>query len=516
MRIVDVETMQRLDKATIDSGIPGEVLMERAGRFVADEAKKILTKGKVLILAGGGNNGGDGFVAARVLHNAGFNVNVLCLSKEDKLSKDAMLNYYKMVDVGLSSYFIDEANGDLSSFFGFADLIIDSLLGTGTKGAPRGIYAKVIELANQSQKPIIAVDVPSGVIGDTGAVPCLAIKAAVTVTFGYPKIGHFVYPGREHTGELLVRDIGILPDLIDKEKQCLVLNTPEDINQLIPQRAKDGHKGTFGKGYILTGSRHFSGAAILTSLAFMRSGAGIAFVGMPQTIVPVVASRAIEAIPHPLPDVGRQGALSKRALGEIHKKLPDMNACIIGPGLGSHHETVETVVRLLQKIDLPTLVDADGLNALAKYDNPKIFGEIKAPTVFTPHPGELSRLLKTSIPEIAERRFYDAPIWAGKLNTVLVIKGSPTLIAEPDGRVFVNITGNDAMATAGSGDVLSGIIGGLLAQGLSPIDAARLGVFLHGTAGEIASQKHGNHATIASDILNSIGEAYLATINWNK
>ncbi len=502
--------MQRLDKATIDSGIAGEVLMERAGEFVAEETNDYINsqKSNVLVLVGGGNNGGDGFVAARLLHDKGISVNVLCLSREEKLQGDALLNYNRLLDSGLTPLFIDEIDDSIVNFFAMTDIIIDALLGTGAKGAPRNLYADIIELANKSEKPILAVDIPSGVMGDTGKTFGVAIDAETTVTFGYSKIGQFIYPGREKTGKLKVCDIGIIPELIDNEKLDLRLNTYEEMKKLIPKRPKDGHKGTFGKGYILAGSQELSGAAIMTSLSFLRAGAGLAYLGIPRSIEPIVSSRALEVISHPLPEIKKRGALSTRALGEIHKRLPEMDAAIIGPGMGSHHETIETVIKLMKKLELPCIVDADGLNALAKCDEKDIFKNIKADTIFTPHPGELSRLIDMPIDEIEKNKFHKASEWAKKLNTILIIKGSPTLIAIPEGPVYLNLTGNDGMATAGSGDILSGILGSLLAQGLKAFEAARLGVYLHGIAGDIASEEIGKRSMIASDMLEFIGDAF--------
>jgi len=502
--------MRRLDRKTIESGIAGEVLMERAGTSVAEKTADILeqTNGRrVLVLTGKGNNGGDGWVAARHLHKRGFEVRVLALTTES-LKGDALLNFTRARNAGVSFSIVDETeDAMISALFQNSDIIVDALLGTGAKGAPHSPYDRLIELANTASHPIVAVDIPSGVNGDSGKAPGIAIVATATLTFGYAKLGNILYPGRELAGELIVVDIGILPHLIDEEPIDIRTND-EGIAELLPHRNPAGHKGTFGKGYILAGSPGMEGAAILAGKSFLRSGAGLVYLGVPKSVEPVISSAFIEGVKHPLPDVRKSGALSLRALGEIHKRLADVDALIIGPGLGLHFETRDTVIRLIKKNALPTVVDADGLNSLSQAPD-DTFDEITAPTVFTPHFGELSRLLKIPIEEIAKGRILRSQEWAKQLNCTLLIKGNPTVIAQADGTIWLNTTGSDALATAGAGDVLTGLIGGFIAQGLSPLAAARLGAYIHGRAGEIAAEYLGRRSVIAGDILDAVPNAIL-------
>lgn len=510
MQVVDVDTMRRLDRKTIESGIAGEVLMERAGTSVAKKAADILeqTNGRrVLALTGKGNNGGDGWVAARHLHKMGFEVRVLAVAT-DGLKGDALLNFTRARDAGVPTTTVGDINDTImQALFQNTDIILDALLGTGAKGAPHSPYDRLIELANTASHPIVAVDIPSGVNGNSGEAPGMAITATATITFGYAKLGNILYPGRELAGELIVVDIGILPHLIDEEPIDIRTNN-EGITELLPYRDPAGHKGTFGKGYILAGSPGMEGAAILAGKSFLRSGAGLVYLGMPKSVEPVISSAFIEGVKHPLPDVRKSGALSLRALGEIHKRLANVDTLIVGPGLGLHFETRDTVIRLIRKSVLPTVVDADGLNALSQAPDGTL-GEITAPTVFTPHFGELSRLLKISIEEIEKERILHSQKWAKQLNSTLLIKGNPTVIAQADGTTWLNTTGNDALATAGAGDVLTGLIGGFIAQGLSPLNAARLGTHIHGRAGEIAAEHLGRRSVIAGDILDAVPDAIL-------
>ena len=492
--VVTVEQMQKMDQKTIANGTDGKILMDRAGKMVAEMCASIM-EGKdffALILAGAGNNGGDGWVCARYLHEMGVKVLVISMTSDIKNYSKYHFDLSQQLPVQYTLWEESE------QFFNDADIVIDALLGTGTKGAPRGKFAKAIEMANSSGKPIIAVDIPSGVDGNTGQIPGIAIDADYTVTMACPKIGHLVYPGRANTGDLNIAEIGI----DTQSNDVLELLQLSDAKSLLPIRHADGHKGSFGKAYIVAGCFAMSGAAAITSLAYMRSGAGLAYLGTSKEVIDQIAGATLEIVKHPIPSVGKFGAISLRALGEIHKKLKDVNSLIIGPGLGNHHETAKMVIRLLEKNELPTVIDADALNFIAGKDI-----KLNCPTIMTPHCGELSRLLDISVDEINRDKFQKASLWAEKLNAVLVIKGSPTIIAQPLGKTTIITCGNDGMATAGSGDVLTGIIGGFLAQGLKTIDAAQLGVFVHGVAGDVASVELGKRGMTATDILNYLPNA---------
>ncbi len=498
MRVVTVEQMQRMDSTQIAKNTPGRVLMDRAGKAVAKRCQTMMESKKfsALVLAGGGNNGGDGWVAARYLKASGASVLVLSLS--DNLTEDSKYHFDLAIDNGVDNIAWDGRE----QYFENCDIIIDALLGTGSRGAPRGKYRSAIEAANRSGKPILAVDIPSGVSGDTGESEGVSICADVTVTMATPKIGHIVYPGRSKTGELFVADIGI--DTKSDPYPDIWLFQLDQARRLLPPRKPDGHKGDFGKGYILAGSAGMSGAAALTSLAFMKSGGGLAYLGTSERVIAEISPHTLEIVKHPLPSSGKFGSISKRALGEIKKRIVDMDVIAIGPGLARHHETRDMIKTLVKWDDIVRVIDADGINALSQEELP-LCGQ----AILTPHIGELSRLLDISVSDILSDRFMKADEWAKYINAILLIKGSPTLIADPSGKIFVTTSGNSGMATAGSGDVLTGVISSFAAQGLEPFEAAALGAFVHGVAGDMASVSRGQRGMTARDILEHIPDALM-------
>ncbi len=507
MRVCTVEQMRTLDRLTIEKyGTPGEVLMERAGRWVALVADYLLSESEgetVCVVAGRGNNGGDGFVAARYLFEAGYEVSVVLCGDPDTLKGDALLNYNRARERKIP---IIRFEGELPA----ADLYVDALLGTGISGAPRGEVADAIKLINSAREKygafVVAVDIPSGVNGDNGEVPGEAVWADFTVTFGFPKVGQFVHPGRAHTGTLAVGKIGLDERALAEVPITYEVSTIQEIAELLPVRPPDGHKGTFGRGLIIAGSPGMTGAAALAGLSFLRSGAGLCYAAVPRSLVDVIDTIATEVVVLTMPEVRKKRCHTLRALGELHKVAREVDVVAIGPGLGRHHETQEMVRRFLRRIQTPVVIDADALNALAGELNDTI-PQITAPSVMTPHLGELSRILEMPIEEIKSQRVQKAAEWAKFLYTTLVIKGNPTFIASEGHPIYINPTGNDAMATAGSGDVLTGLIAGFMAQGLSPLQAAIVGTYIHGLAGELAGDYYGNRSTIAGDILDSVPEA---------
>ncbi len=510
MRVCTGDEMRRLDALTIGKyGIPGENLMERAGRWVALIAGNILKEnsgGNAVVISGKGNNGGDGFVAARYLKKLGYDVKVIVVGEPSSLKGDALLNFNRLSEAELGYEVFD---GEIP----FGDIYIDAILGTGISGAPRGNIAKAIcALGEEAKKgiPIVSVDIPSGVNGNNGAVEGDSVFADATVTFGFPKIGQILYPGKSRVGELFIADIGI-----DKRAEAEVPITTEvatmpDIFGLLPQRPQDGHKGTFGKGLIIAGSAGMTGAAVLSGISFLRSGAGLCYAAIPRSLVDIVDGVATEVVVLTMPEVRKRRCHTVRALGELHKYAKTVNAIGIGPGIGRHRETAEMVRRFLVKIQTPIVIDADALNALVGC-NDDVIPQITAPSVMTPHHGELARLLGTTTDNVAKNRFTNAKEWAKQLFTILVIKGNPTIVADETQVVWLNPTGNDGMATAGSGDVLTGLITGFIAQGLSPFDAARIGTYIHGLAGDIAAQNFTKRAMIAGDIADAIPDAISIT-----
>ena len=515
MKLVTSQQIQGIDRAAIEGrGIPGPELMENAGRGIAERLLDFVIDGstspRVAIFCGKGNNGGDGFVIGRYLSESGAQVTFYFIGPSDKLSPDSRLNYDRAAEMNLGLNEISSAS-DLPAQLE-VDLIIDAIFGTGFSGAPRGLSAEIIEYLSRQEHPIIAVDIPSGLNADNGRAEGAVVSAKATFTLALPKYGLFVSPGRELAGRVQVVPIGIPDDVVNESDLNTNLITPEMVASLLPDRPADGHKGTFGKLLLVAGSTGLTGAASLAAKSALRSGCGLVKVAAPGSALPVIASMAIEATGHALPDVAKKGALALRALGEVRKLAKDHEALAIGPGLGGHHETQELVRRLVSKLDCPAVIDADGLNALVGHLDTLTSQKVPEALVLvlTPHPGEFKRLSGKVVPSDIHERIDVARKFASDYNVVLVLKGSPSLIASPDGQVWLNPTGNNGMATGGSGDVLTGVIGSLMVQGMSPIDAAIAGCYVHGLAGDLATAELGERSMIASDLVDYLPDAFLS------
>ncbi|MCK4404260.1 MAG: NAD(P)H-hydrate dehydratase [candidate division Zixibacteria bacterium] len=523
MKLVTSSQMKNIDKKTIEGlGIPGLELMEKAGRGTAQVVRQMLADPEnkaVIIFCGRGNNGGDGFVVGRYLSQWGAQVEFFLTAKKNEVKGDAKTNLDKAVDLDLPIVEVlkkDEIPSRIK-----ADLIVDALFGTGFVGEIKGYMKDIIEKINSSKIPVLSVDIPSGLHADTGEFTGPCIKANRTVTMALPKIGHFFFPGKDKSGKVSVVDIGVPQHVVKEENINLNLTTEEEVRQMIPKRSGDAYKGSCGRVVLIAGSTGMTGAASLASLSCLRAGAGMAILGTPKTLNPVMEIKMTEVMTKPLPDVRKKGALALRGLGEIRELLKWGDCYAIGPGLGQHFETIELVRRLVSKLKMPAVIDADGLNALAK--DPSILKECKAPLILTPHIGELSRLNSVPSSEIAKNRIRYASEFAKEYNCVLVFKGAPTIISEPGGQTYVNPTGNAGMATAGSGDVLTGIIVGLLAQMLMLnkdqdikkiiLYSALAGVFIHGLTGDLAKQQKGEMGMIAGDMMEKIPEALLKIVN---
>jgi NAD(P)H-hydrate epimerase len=401
---------------------------------------------------------------------------------------------------------------------------VDALFGTGFDGEITGYLKAIVEKINSSGIPVLSVDIPSGLHADTGEYSGTCMKANRTITMALPKVGHFFFPGREMSGKVSMVDIGIPPKVVEEENINLNLITEAEVKKIIPLRPPDAYKGTCGRVVLIAGSTGLTGAAYLSSLSSLRAGAGMAILGIPETLNPILAVKLTEVMTKPLPDVRKRGVLALRGLGEIRELLKWGDCCAIGPGLGQHFETQELVRRLLSKLQIPAVIDADGLNAIAK--DTSILKGCKAPLILTPHIGELSRLNSVPISEIAKDRVKYATDFAVEYNCVLVLKGAPTIISEPGGQTYVNPTGNPGMATAGSGDVLTGIIAGLLAQMLMLragedirkiiLDTACAGVFIHGLTGDLAKEEKGEMGMVAGDLMEKLPEALVKIVNGSK
>ncbi len=509
MKITTSEEMRALDALATDKyGIPSLLLMEHAGLAVAMTASDLLEGAfgsRVLVCAGPGNNGGDGFAAARHLFNHGANVSVLYFGDAAKASPDtrtnmAIVNHMEIpVIENVESYLVDQIISE-------SDLVVDALLGIGVSSEVREPIAGVIRSINDFARMVLAVDIPSGVNSDTGSICGVGISADATVTFGLPKIGHFVYPGAGKVGRLSVADISIpVVELEDNGGRAFVLDR-FIAGALIPYRPRDAHKGTFGHLAIAAGSVGMTGAAILTAEGALRIGTGLVTLAIPESLNDILEAKITEAMSIPVAE-GSARSFCAGSVDAVARLIEDRDAVVIGPGLGRSEDAVSFVKELLPRIDRPCLVDADGLYAVAQ--NTDLLRNHSAPVIVTPHPGEMSLLTGKSISEVQSNRLETARSFATAYGVHVVLKGVGTIVAMPNGVVYINTSGTSGMATGGVGDVLSGIIGGLLAQGCSPQAACCAGVYIHGAAGEIAADNMGEAGMVAGDVAASIAKAVL-------
>jgi hydroxyethylthiazole kinase-like uncharacterized protein yjeF len=496
MKLYTAEEMSRADKGAQALGIPGGFLMERAGVGMARVALEAYAPGRALVVAGGGNNGGDGFVVARELYRAG--VEVAVLATKAGYDGDPGTNFDVLRNLGVRFVGSDEFVAEL----GRADLVVDALLGTGFSGEVREKEARIIEKMNDSPAPILAVDIPSGVDGATGEVHGAAVRAEVTVCAHAAKAGCVISPGREHAGEVVAVDIGIPPEAdVDPS---LVWTDADSLRGRIPRTTEPAHKYSAGALLVVAGSRHTTGAPQMVVRGAERTGCGIAFLATSESSAPAVDLELTEALVHGVPEDG-EGYMTSAALDQILQLSERTSALVLGPGMGTGDEGRRLVEGILREVDSPVLLDADavtnvaGMDALAKRD---------APTVITPHAGELGRLLDAGAKEVSARRLRSARGAAQEHGCCVLLKGSDTLVVEGE-KVAVNSTGNVALATAGTGDVLSGVIGALLSRGMDAYDAARAGAWAHGRAAELWLEETGwpAESMIATDLLPHIPKA---------
>jgi len=504
--------MREYDRVTIEEiGLPGLVLMENASRAVADYAARMLEEGgsrggQVWIFCGSGNNGGDGLAVARHLRNVGYEIALFLLGSADDLKGDARFNYnlYRRIGGRVKEV---KSRRDLRLVTVGVDLVIDALLGTGFKGDITGLYADTIRIIRDLKAPVLSVDIPSGVDGDTGAARDTAVAADATVTFGLLKPGLFLPPGREHAGKVSVVDIGIPPQVLPRRRIRLFIVDESDIRRWMPRRHPAAHKGETGHVYMLAGSPGLTGAATLCAEAAMRCGAGLAVVGVPASLNPVLEIKLTEAMTQPLPENSR-GALTAEAFEHILPRLLWADTMVLGPGLGLDPDTATLFDRMFDVIDKPLVIDADGLNLLAEHRG--LLRKLPKETVLTPHPGEFARLVRLPVAAVLSDRVEVVRRWAKHWRATILLKGSPSLTALTNGVVFINPTGNAGMATGGSGDVLTGIIASLSAQGLPIHQAAWVGAYIHGMAGDRAADDRGQHGMVAGDITAALPETLKA------
>lgn len=518
MRVCTARQMAAIDAATIAAGTPGNELMERAGIAMTDgildfleNAEETLeqnggARGRVLVLCGKGNNGGDGLVVARCLSKAGLSVVVMMVGDKDDLSADTRQNYDRL-PVGVDVLHPARGHwvGAIRPLLDDADVVVDAIFGTGVTPPLRDPYVELINTINDSGVPSVALDIPSGVDGNDGQVDPVALAADLTITVGLPKRGLLLAPGRDFSGEIQVVDIGFPTEICEAHSSDHHWLNRLDYLGLLPPRPTDSHKYHFGRLTILAGSRAYGGASHLAGLGALRSGTGLVKMAVPMELVESTRVGLPEALTVGLAST-EAGTIEPVSSTMMDHLLAKQSAVVLGPGLDADQATDTWVADFLGQLKLPVVVDADGLSAFSRLGRDPVFGSSEV--VLTPHAGELARLVGIKSSEVLERRFELVVELAVRWGVVLMLKGAPSLIAAPDGRLFINPTGDDALARGGSGDVLSGLVGGLLAQGCSALEAALLGAYIHGLAGTLATENSSPRSVLMRETAAALGPVF--------
>ena len=497
MRICTVQEMRDCDRRAVESlGLSTEILMENAGHAVCEVVKKEfgISDRRFIVACGGGNNGGDGLVAARLLHSLGADVRVALLVDEAVIGGAARTNLHAALCCGVPVQRIQTAD-DLH-IGRSCDVVVDAIFGTGLSRRPEGLQSEVIERLNQSAPPILAVDVPSGVNGDTGMTPGPAIRATCTVTFGLPKRGNLLAPGRELCGRLYVSHISLPPSLCSSVGEMVTGELAP-----LPARPLESHKSMYGDVLFVAGARSYLGAPYLATMSFLRAGGGYARLATPDSLAPLLGVHACEAVLVPLRETD-EGTVALSNLDALRVMSEHVDMVVIGPGVSLHPETQELVCRLVAEIAVPVLVDGDGLSAVAHKS--ACVSERQAPTVLTPHVGEMARLLRITPEEVEQDRVASVREAARVYGATVLLKGASTLVADAHTLVSLNLSGNPGMATAGCGDVLAGTIAAMCGAGLDLRTAADVGVFIHGMAGDLAAEAQGQDGIVARDVMEHL------------
>jgi NAD(P)H-hydrate epimerase len=508
MKAVTAQTMQAIDRQAIEEfGIPVLELMERAGQSCADAIISGFGSAvSAAVIAGKGNNGGDGYVIARLLRQAGWRVSVYVLAERSRISGDAAANLDRLPP---DSVAFCPRKGQLAGRYrdeiSRAELIVDAMLGTGLSSDVSGVYREAVEIVNASGRPVLAVDIPSGIHGTTGRILGDAVRATATVTFACAKLGHILFPGAEHTGRLIVADIGIPPQVMEAAPGYDLVDE-EFIRPMLHRRDRQAHKGQFGHCLVVAGSTGKTGAAALSANSAVRAGSGLVTLAVAESLHGILETTTTEVMTVPLSD-SNCGYLTRSAFPAIERLLPGRDALALGPGLGRDPGTSALVRMIVESVSLPMVIDADGLNALAD-DITALRRKTSASIILTPHPGEMARLLGTSVAEVEADRILAAREFARSFGVYLVLKGARTIIAAPTGTAAINGSGNPGMASGGMGDVLTGIIVSLLGQQYSAWDACRLGVFIHGFAADLVAEEKGEIGICATDVKEMLPYAY--------
>jgi ADP-dependent NAD(P)H-hydrate dehydratase / NAD(P)H-hydrate epimerase len=520
MKILSATQMGEVDRLTTERyRIPSILLMENAGRSVADEIEKAcpgLNQKSILVLCGRGNNGGDGFVVARYLALRGANPSIILFSEPEKLRGDALANWEIAKAMGLQIRILAKPL-ETKTYLkrtSAPDVIVDALFGTGLSKPLGPDFRPVVEWINKSGSFIAAVDIPSGLMADSPEIIGPAVKAHLTVTFSALKLAHVVPPASDMAGKIVLSPIGSPPALFDNPEYRLDLIDPAQVRKALPPRVRDSHKGSFGHVYVVAGSRGKSGAALMTGIAALRSGAGLVTLWLPRSLQKSVVGKFPELMTEMMPET-EEGTSDRSGADKLIALLASMDALVLGPGLTTHPSTRRLVWELVRRSPVPVVLDADGINAFAPPAEP-LKNEENQPVIITPHPGEMARLTGRKISEVQKYRLETARECAASRHCYVVLKGFQTVIATPEGELYINNTGNPGMATGGTGDILAGMMGRFVAGWKNQIarnDQAKIAdfigaaVYLHGLAGDIAAEQKGMESLIATDLLECLPAA---------
>ncbi|MBN2535945.1 MAG: NAD(P)H-hydrate dehydratase [Spirochaetales bacterium] len=501
MNVSSVEQMRNMDKAAVeDYLVPEQLLMENAGLAACSVIHKYIQgiDKRYVIICGTGNNGGDGFVVARKIHSMGGEVSVFIAGTGEKLKGVSAQNLERLLKTPVSVLDLGHDPAKLALLeqeLKQTDVIVDALFGTGLARDVEGFYREVIRLLNNAGKTVVSLDIPSGINGDTGQVMGIAVRADYTVTFGLPKYGNLLYPGYDYCGKLFVTHISFPPCLYNNEHHQIRINIPPDLEKRNPM----GHKGSFGDVLFIAGASQYPGAPYFSAFSFLKAGGGYSRLAAPGSLVQFIATGGREIVFLPQAETA-SGSIAKENEDSLIKQASRVDMVVMGPGLSLDLETRQLVCSLSEKIDKPLLLDGDGITAVS--ENVDILKKRRYPTILTPHPGEMSRITGYSINKIREKSMEILAETSKKCNAIIVLKQAHSLIGFPDGKIFINVSGNCGMATAGSGDVLTGTIAAMYGLGLSIPDAVRAGVFVHGVAGDKAAEAIGQDGMTARDIMD--------------
>ena len=499
MKVCTASQMRAIDKSAWElGGIPSIVLMENAAIACAEEIKKNNSIKNVAIFCGKGNNGGDGFALARHLFNKGINVCVYLVCGSD-FSGDALINFEIISKMGINT--IELYDADISKFeLSFYDLVIDAIFGTGIRGEIEGLAYEIIELINENCTNVMSIDIPSGLNADTGKICGICIKADKTVTFAAYKIGMLLYPGAEYTGKVIVKDISIPEYIIDGQNVNINIIDSKMIKNILPPRRQNSHKGDYGKVLIIGGSIGMSGAVAMAAQSCIKCGAGLVTAAVPECINGALEEKLTEPMTIPLPC--KNGQVDISCIGKLTSLINNYDVCLFGPGIGRNEYIQEILEKLLEVSEIPVIIDADGLFALSQRND--MLDKCKCSVILTPHEMEMSRISKCGLEYVSENRIELSQSYVSTHGVTLILKGPHTIVTSVSGEQYININGNNGMATGGSGDVLAGMVAAFVGRGIDECDAACLGVYLHGLAGDISAKELGYYSMLPTDIIKNI------------